>query len=288
MFPAWADTQNFVQRVRDNVTQGAVEFDFASLARVVESVSEQYGGFQDLECRHMKDKLIQMEYRGTGRVRLSDFYKPALDGDHPSGGFYFQESTGYLRQLGALDDSEPPSVMIPNYINSKTNCLATSGFYSVCCIDECGNLLGDLEQKIGASKAKPAAIASLVSNLASSTVAAPHHIPSSLLGRHDEIAVVYNGSVPLHSRLFAQWMHHLFPRECSFPHMSGTTVSADASEWMEESGETTRASQEEMLQHRERAVSAHGEGQAQGDLAVEELMPWSSEEEVFVVQHHQQ
>jgi len=287
MFSAWADTQSFVQRISDNVTHGAAELDFATLARVVESVSEQYGAFQDLECRQLKDKLVAMEYRGTGRVKLSDFYKPALDGDRQNGGFYFTESANYLRTLGALDESEPPSVMIPNYVNAQSNCLATSGFYSVCCIDECGSLLGDLEQKLGASKAKPATIATLVTNLASSTVAAPHHIPSSLLGRLDEIAVVYNGSVPLHSRLFAQWMHHLFPRECSFPHMSGTTVSADASEWMEENGETTRASQEEMLQHRERAVSAHVEGLAEGDLAVEELMPWSSEEEVFVVQHHQ-
>jgi hypothetical protein len=288
MFPAWADTQNFVQRVRDNVAQGAVEFDFASLARVVESVSEQYGGFQDLECRHMKDKLIQMEYRGTGRVRLSDFYKPALDGDHPSGGFYFQESTGYLRQLGALDESEPSSVMIPNYINSKTNCLATSGFYSVCCIDECGNLLGDLEQKIGASKAKPAAIASLVSSLASSTVTAPHQIPSNLIGRLEEISAKNGGLVPLHSRLFAQWMHHIFPHECSYPHMSGTTSAATATQWIEESGADAIASKEEMLQQRKLLVSADGPNQNQEDLAVEELMPWSSEDEVFVVQHHHQ
>merc|ERR1719375_1528140 len=273
MFPAWADTQNFVQRVRDNVTQGAVEFDFARLARVVESVSEQYGGFQDLECRHMKDKLIQMEYRGTGRVRLSDFYKPALDGDHPSGGFYFQESTGYLRQLGALDDSEPPSVMIPNYVNAQTNCLATSGFYSVCCIDECGNLLGDLEQKLGASKAKPTAIATLVTNLASSTVAAPHRITDSLLRRLDEIAAANGGVLPLHSRLFAQWLHHIFPRECSYPHMSGTTSAASPQEWIEESGARATASKEEMLEHRTLATSTGGMSQDQGDLAVEELMP---------------
>jgi len=287
-FSAWPETQSFVQRIRDNVTQGAADFSFATLARVVESVSEQYGTFQDYECRQLKDKLVAMEYRGTGRVRLSDFYKPALDGDHQSGGFYFTESANYLRVLGALDESEPPTVMIPNYVNAQANCLATSGFYSVCCIDECGSLLGDLEQRIGASKATPATIATLVTNLASSTVAAPHHIPSNLIGRLDEIAAVYDGSVPLHSRLFAQWMHHLFPRECSYPHMSGTTVAAKASEWMEENGESAKASQEEMLQHTEQAVSAHGKDHDEGDLAVEDLKPWSSEEEVFVVQHHQQ
>ena len=28
--------------------------------------------------------------------------------------------------------------------------------------------------------------------------------------------------VPLHGRLFAQWMHYAFPRHCPFPHVSGT------------------------------------------------------------------
>jgi len=288
MFSSWADTQSFVQRVRDNVTQGASEFDFASLARVAESVSEQFGVFQDLECRQLKDKLVKMEYRGTGRVKLSDFYKPALDGDHESGAFYFTESTSYLRQLGALDESDAPSVMIPNYINAQSNCLAPSGFYSVCCIDECGNLLGDLEQKLGASKAKPTAIATLVTNLASSTVAAPHRITDSLLGRLDEIAAANGGVVPLHSRLFAQWLHHIFPRECSYPHMSGTTSAASPQEWIEESGARATASKEEMLEHRTLATSTGGMSQDQGDLAVEELMPWSSEDELFVVHHNHQ
>jgi len=288
VFQGWADTRKFVQQVANNVSQGAAEFDFISLERVVESMSEKFGAFQDHECRHMKDKLVQLEYRGTGRVRLSDFYKPALDDDHQSGGFYFRESASYLRQLGALDESDTPSVLIPNYVNSQTNCLATSGFYSVCCIDECGNILGDLEQKIGASQAKPTTIATLVANLASSTVAAPHQIASSLIGRLDEIAAANGGVVPLHSRLFAQWMHHIFPRECSYPHMSGTTSAATQDEWMEESGVTATASKEEMLQHRTLGSSADWKSKDQGDVAVEELAPWSSEDEFFVVQHHHQ
>merc|ERR1719310_2521106 len=137
MFSGWADTQSFVQRVRDNVTEGATEFDFASLAKVVETVGEQFGTFQDTECRQLKDKLVKMEYRGSGRVKLSDFYKPVLDGS-----WQFQESAGYLRQLGLLDETDPkhPSVMIANYIASPANCIASSGFYSVCCKNECESL----------------------------------------------------------------------------------------------------------------------------------------------------
>merc|ERR1719454_440683 len=168
IFLAWNDTQKFVHGIRKNVTQSEGRADFASLAKTAEVVGEQFGSFQDFECRELKDKLVNMEYRGTGRVKLSDFYKPALDGS-----WTFQESAGYLRALGLLDESDPsqPSVMISNYLISKSNCIASSGFYSVCCKNECEGLLGHLEQKIKEPEAKPAAIAALIANLPSSSVA---------------------------------------------------------------------------------------------------------------------
>merc|ERR1719262_1757353 len=115
----------------------------------------------------MKDALVKMEYHGTGRVRLSDFYKPALEGV-----WTFQESSSYLRSLGVLDESDPnqPSVMMANYITAHSNCIASSGFYSVCCKNECEGLLGHLEEKIGMPDAKPATIATLISNVPSPTV----------------------------------------------------------------------------------------------------------------------
>merc|ERR1719502_2553197 len=110
---------------------------------------------------------MKIEHRGTGRVKLSDFYKPALDGS-----WQFQESVSYLRQLGTLDesDSTDPSVVIANYLASQTNCIASSGFYSVCCKDECESLLGHIEEEVVAPEAAPAVIAELAANLASSTV----------------------------------------------------------------------------------------------------------------------
>ncbi len=57
----------------------------------------------------MKDTLVDMEYRGTGRVRLSEFYKDTL-----AGNWQFAESVDYLRDIGALDESNPsmPSVLM--------------------------------------------------------------------------------------------------------------------------------------------------------------------------------
>jgi len=253
--------------------------DFASLARVVEAVGEEYGTFQDLECRQMKDSLVKLEYRGTGRVRLSDFYRPALDGV-----WTFSESASYLRSLGALDESisTQPSVFMVNYINSPTNCIASSGFYSVCCKNECEGLLGHLEEKIGAPEAEPATVAGLIANLPSQSVTAPLQLSAKLLQRLDDIATTHMGKDPLHGRLFAQWMHHVYPRECPYPHISGTTDSKLPEEWVEATGIAGIATEEEMKKHIARAAQ-HLDAPGHGDLAVEDLTPWSQEEELIVV-----
>merc|ERR1719299_207701 len=116
----------------------------------------------------MKASLLKMEEKGTGRVRLSDFYKPALDGN-----WQFQESVAYLRQLGALDETDPekPRVIIPNFVTSPSNCIASSSFYSVCCMNECEGLLGHLEEQLATPEATSTDIARIVSNLPSSSVA---------------------------------------------------------------------------------------------------------------------
>jgi hypothetical protein len=103
IFMAWSSTQEFVRRVRKNITeiesnaeqQASGVFDFSLVARVAERVGEQFGNFQNHECRQIKSSLMAIEEAGTGRVRLSDFWKPALSGE-----WQFSESLSYLRQLG--------------------------------------------------------------------------------------------------------------------------------------------------------------------------------------------
>merc|ERR1719478_29575 len=172
------------------------QLSFATLVRVAETGGEKFGKFQDAECKQLKETLVKIEDRGSGRVRLADFYKPALDGS-----WQFQESLGYLRELGALDESNPddPRVMITNYLSSQTNCIASSDYYSVCCIDECEDLLGHLEKEIAAPEASAERIASLISNLPSSSVSAPRELSSTLRARLEEISTGHGGSVQLHS-----------------------------------------------------------------------------------------
>jgi hypothetical protein len=276
LFLAWGETQKFVRDIFSKITQTAEGTDsmleFSSLAKVAEVIGEEYGSFQNFECRNLKQTLMNVEFAGSGRVKLADFYKPTMDG-----GWQFQESVDYLRQLGALDESDPNSmsVIIANYVYSHANCIATSGYYSVCCIDECEALLGQLEAKFAAPEAKPSEIVALIESMTSSTVNSSRTLSVKLLGHLDAIAALHDGVVPLHGRLFAQWMHHAYPRECPYPHMTGTTRQQSVNEWTLETGKDTVATEEEMHQftNQKHPVVEDNEG----------FVPWSSEEELLVV-----
>merc|ERR1719201_2336839 len=91
-------------------------------------------------------------------------------------------------------------------------------------------------------------IAELVAKLPSSTRTAPRQLSPTLRRRLDEIADAHGGSVPLHGRLFSQWMHHAYPRECPYPHIPGTTNQLSAKQWEKESGIGAAATHEELTQ----------------------------------------
>jgi len=288
VFLAWHDTQKFVREIRQtistsmetvaNVQQGE-QLSFATLVRIAETIGERFGKFQDAECKGLKDSLVKMEDRATGRVRLSDFYRPALEG-----AWQFQESIGYLRQLGTLDESnaDEPRVMVVNYLTSQANCIASSDYYCVCCIDECEDLFIHLEKSIAAPEATPSSIAGLITALPSSSISAPRQLSATLRTRLDDIAANHGGTVQLHSRLFAQWMHHAYPRECPYPHMSGTTSQEKADTWSDGNGGDAVATQEELLQFTSVSNTTMS---TQPDAAedIHDLMMWSHEEELLVV-----
>jgi len=65
---------------------------------------------------------------------------------------------------------------------------------------------------------------------------APRNLSSSLVSRLGEISDRHGGHIPLHGRLFTQWMHHAYPLECPYPHASGTFRPETQDEWMEKTG----------------------------------------------------
>jgi len=252
-YPAWDDTllwaadlkliSDFSQRHRlSPFVRQRRSFD--KHVSFLQDFGHRLGTFQNLECHKLKDQLVDMEDAGTGRVPLSRFYRGGLDGD-----WTFTESVEYLRHIGALDETIPDrmSVVIPNYIQSQSNCLAGSSFYSVCCFDECEGLLGHVEEEVQGPSALPSQLVTVVSGLHSDTVHAPRNLSGALLSRLGQIAELHGGQVPLHGRLFAQWMHHAYPRECSFPHVIGASNRMSPSEWMDiHDIDSAEASEQEM------------------------------------------
>merc|ERR1719336_3006566 len=159
---------------------------------VAQEVGHRFGHFQNRECQAIKEQLVDMEVEGSGRVPLPSFYSGIEDRNWP-----FIESSAYLRNLGALDETDPrrPRVIIPNFLSSPSNCVVPSSFYSVCCINECESLLARVEVEVGAASATSARLAQIVSGLQSGTVQAPRNLSAAQLDRLGEIAAVHGGRI---------------------------------------------------------------------------------------------
>ena len=129
------------------------------------------------------------------------------------------------------DASGTPQVRIANYVQGPSNCLAHSTYFSICCLAPCDGLMKELEGSIQAPTAPPEQLLTLTSNLSSPSVDAPRRLSSDLEEKLHAIAKRHDGEVPLHGRLFAQWMHFAFPLECPFPHVAGNASVMSAKHW---------------------------------------------------------
>jgi len=271
-FPRWSEITGLqvgeikafdFERGRARAGMALSGYSFSDAQEIVGRITSSFASFWDDECSDMRDKLIVMDKHHTGRVPLSRFYSKRLSAE-----WRFAESEDYLRELGALDETSRwhgKEVIIPNYIGAASNCIVATPHYLVCCMDSCEGILGELEAGINAAVAAPAEILALVMNMSSQTSVddeEPPKLEGSLSRQLDEIASAHGGKVPLHGRLFAQWLHHAYPRECPYPHVSGTTSPRRASEWLE-AGREPSATEEEML----RVVEDY-----QASLASEEVL----------------
>jgi len=217
---------------------------FETITSVVHDIGEQYHAYNEHECEDLRNTLTSAESRRPGRVRLSTFYNMSRF-TH----WRFAEKAEYLKALGALDETDPkqPSVIIANYVMSRSNCLEVSSLYAICCLNSCESLTSHLEKEIGGPSAAPARVLTLVEQLPSPSVKAPREIHDKLVDRLSEIAAHHGGQVPIHGRLFAQWMHHAFPLECPYPHEASSINPQTADEWMRESGQASETVTEEEM-----------------------------------------
>jgi hypothetical protein len=223
-----ADTFRFQQRHYANPFVAA-SYGFADLLDIVQRALEEFGTWQDSSCRTMKDHLRRLDPKGAGRVPLGVFY------NQPDQGAYrFSESVEYLRGTGALDESTPekPQVLISNYILGPGNCYSTSTYFQFCCINDCSKLMEKIEAKVPGPKVAPdiliEAATTAGQELSTEPTDEPLAISQALIDKLKLVAERHGGTVPIHGRLFAQWLHFAFPTECPYPHVPASESSNGA------------------------------------------------------------
>lgn len=241
LYPHWPQVVPLMIQVQERVAPGQ-ELSFDDVAGVVSEVSSSFAHWQNAMCETTIEHLVELEEGKSGRVKLVDFYNAALH----KGRYQFTETITYLRQLGTLDESDElnPRVIIPNYVSGRSNCVARNSYYSVCCIDKCEDVFGQLERKLGTAFASSSDIVSVL--LEHTASRRSEDVSNVLRRRLDQVSAHHGGLIPLHGRLFAQWMHLAFPHDCAYPHKSGTVYYNSIERWEAETGERSGSSIEEI------------------------------------------
>jgi hypothetical protein len=220
-------------------------YSFEDVNGMVRGITSGFGHWWEQECQGIKANLVALDPEGRGRAKLSRFYHAAMEGE-----WRFGESEAYLRELGALDDSsywQGPQVLIPNYLLAASNCIVASTFYRVCCVNECEALQQRVEDMVQAPVGSTEDVLRAAEEVFRADLRGEHLKPG-LREKLEKIADTHQGKVPLHGRLFAQWMHYAFPQECPFPHRSGHARARTPVEF----GEGYMASTSEKRRHARR------------------------------------
>jgi hypothetical protein len=283
-FESWSDTRSVITAARQLISPGLVDLSFSDVNKIFQQTSESSGRFVDEgTCQAMENKLVRLQANPhTGRVRLVDFYNA-----HVEGSSKFSESPRYLRDQGALDESNPsnPFVIIPNYLAMRSNCVNASAYYDLCCLDLCEDLLDMLERDLRAPQGSPEDIMRIFRTVDPARGNKPvlREWTKELQQKLQEVADQQGGQIPLHGRLLAQWMHFAFPTWCPYPHVSGTIMPSSPSEWKAVTGEAHIANKEEVAM----IVDAGGLLSADASLGVptcdhseEGMCMWVSVEEL--------
>jgi len=159
-------------------------------------------------------------------------------------------------------------------MQAASNCIVTTPNYLVCCVNECEDILGEIERTFQTPVAPVDKVLNLVANMTNFDDERPD-LNGTLGAQLHRIAEVHGGQVPLHGRLFAQWLHYVFPRECPFPHKTGATVSQTPVE----RGDGMLASKDEVERH----ASTRKDQTVNSFLAEEEdvMSQWTEDEELI-------
>jgi len=269
----------FSRQQTPEVGAGRVAFEgrytFQDALQVAGSISRSFGSFWETQCQDTKASLVALDTSNTGRVRLPDFYGANKDGE-----WRFGESEAYLRELGALDETSTwrgKQVIVSNYMQAASNCVVTRSHYLVCCMVECEGILAQVEAAVGAPVATPDQLLQVVESIGDGDDE-PARLDAAMRAQLQRVARLHGGHVPLHGRLFAQWLHYAFPRDCAFPHKAGDAAALTPAQF----GEASIVSAEEVSRHVaedvvQQDLAGGNLSSAQGDW----MTQWSEEEELL-------
>merc|ERR1719382_1252030 len=142
-------------------------------------------------------------------------------------------------------------------------------------MNECESLMGEIMRHVQAPAADPHDLLSFIGNLSSSSVDAPRKMSFLLAERLHLIAERHGGMVPLHSRLFAQWLHFAFPLDCPYPEVIEDAASLKRTAW----NKNRTATKEAMSEH----IRSDAQSKEDAWDTDEELeMRWSDDEVVLL------
>jgi hypothetical protein len=284
-YPTWLKAQAFFGEVCHKHMAGRSILDFTVISAIIREIVDTFGKFHGKQCQGLKQSLSGLERKTSeGCVALPDFYEKGLKGDS---NWLFVETPEYLRRIGVLDETEPknPRLLSANYINSPTNCLQPSGYYMVCCHNECDDILGGLEAQLAKPSGTPTEI---INALVKAGLTAPWMLAGGVAPairfRLDQIAEYDGGAVPIHGRLFAQWLHHVYPRECPYPHLAGTTQPQWITDFEEETGTVVQMTDEAMISvvhNASNTVAPQPKVRSELSATFGSCAPWQDAEELF-------
>jgi len=259
-FPNWTEVEFFIRgrihsfdfarqrspRQGHSMKSSKSRYSFDDIHDIAKGIVRSFASFWSPTCGELKEALASMDPRTTGRIPLSRFYAAHAN---------FVESKSYLRDMGVLDETSVfgVEVIIPNYLQSTANCIVSTAHYRVCCPAECEEIIAEVEMALSSSYVTPFKILAVVENMTIQETLEDDYSP--YLGHEmaqllEKIAADNGGTVPLHGRLFAQWLHYAFPRECPFP-SAGKVQMATPSEY----GNGSFTSHAERQQHIKKAFA---------------------------------
>eukprot|EP00927_Polykrikos_kofoidii_P078438 TRINITY_DN75258_c0_g1_i1.p1 TRINITY_DN75258_c0_g1~~TRINITY_DN75258_c0_g1_i1.p1 ORF type:complete len:524 (-),score=71.66 TRINITY_DN75258_c0_g1_i1:122-1603(-) len=214
----WETVKEALNLAERDGSQGskATEYDFKTVEELAKQASAWAGRAYHVECATMEAMLLDLEVQQTGTLPLADFQQVVANEDTRQ----FAGTIEQMRSESVLDESDErlPTVSIPNYMASRSNCIARSGLTSICCPEACTHIVSQLEASIKKDKATPDEIVHVVEELPMPLPGVHDGLLSpSLLRSLNDQARLHGGRMSIHGAPFSHWLHLLSPSACGVP-----------------------------------------------------------------------